>query len=58
MAIGYSSLTTPLSNLGDGLGLKTSAGLVLGTTLGGGLADCCLRHVRRKMDGLLQVLVG
>ena len=47
-----------MSTLGAVVGVKTSACLVLGTTLGGGLADFCMLRVRRKMDGLRRVLVG
>ena len=59
MAMGSSSSSTPLSTLGAGGGVKSSAGLVLDTTLGGGLADFCLRCVYLNMDGLRRwVLLG
>ena len=57
MAIGSSASTTPMSTLGAGVGVKTLACLVLGTTLGVGLAYCCMRRDLRKMDGLQRVLV-
>ena len=46
-----------MSTLGAGVGVNTLACLVLGTTLGGGVADCCMRRDRRNMDGLQRVLV-
>ena len=48
MVIGSSSSTPPLSTLGASVGVKTSACLVLDTTLGGGLADffCALSVLR------------